>query len=432
MMKTRMYSLLRRNRQARFCSMAVTLVIGMGTAQGLVAQEQQASPQAFPDDFTVSPRIQNEKTQPLPAPSQAPLRTAVKSESLSVEDDKHSSQAGNQHSSFDMLPEPTLIGVEDVQTTSSQPSFGQFQKPLSAPPQQKPNHGRSRVVLTQGEDPFHVSPPPIQTGPPEGSIFDSGRTPPQRLSQKDTQIQQSQASFPEPGQLQIPGANELPALGEPAAIGDLPEFEQSPPQSANVNPPYSPPVEQRTDFAPNPRGSVFDAEPGLSMRSNQTAGTNQSDAVTVHEVLPGENYWTISRQHFGSARYFAALAEYNRDRIPRPDRMKPGMFVLIPDVEVLEERYPEITWASYASSKTNEPTGFFIDENGLPAYRIGKGDTLTDIAQSHLGSLTRWTEIHQLNAQALGPRGTLKIGMVLQLPADACQVSLAPPIGQYR
>lgn len=159
--------------------------------------------------------------------------------------------------------------------------------------------------------------------------------------------------------------------------------------------------------------------------------TEEISAEQVHEVQPGENYWTISRQHYGAGRYFSALAEYNRHRIPHPERMKPGMIVLIPDARVLYDRYPSLTngppeGVSDPDASDRNRFGFFIDENGQPMYRVDQGDTLGEIAQKHLGRSSRWVQIHGMNRDQLPDAGTLKIGMVLRLPRDASQVVLAP------
>ena len=151
---------------------------------------------------------------------------------------------------------------------------------------------------------------------------------------------------------------------------------------------------------------------------------------TIHEVLAGESYWTISKQHYGAGRFFAALAEYNRHRIPRPERMKPGMVVLVPDAAVLHEKFPKLTGpadeGTSAGSAHAYRTGFFVDQSGQPMYRISKGDTLGEIAQKHLGRSSRWIQIYGMNREILRNANTLKLGTVLRLPRDASQVVLAP------
>lgn len=53
------------------------------------------------------------------------------------------------------------------------------------------------------------------------------------------------------------------------------------------------------------------------------------------------------------------------------------------------------------------------------SYKVVAGDTLIGIARRQLGDGERWKEIHQLNADKLGPDAILKIGMTLKVPGDA-------------
>ena len=147
----------------------------------------------------------------------------------------------------------------------------------------------------------------------------------------------------------------------------------------------------------------------------------------VHVVRPGESYWTISRTFFGSARYFQALASYNRQRIPDPRKMKPGMKVVVPSKTLLETRFGElIPQFRLSAEQTNVPAGFFIDADGQPMFRVGSDDTLTNISQRLLGRSTRWIQIYQLNRGALPNPDKLKPGAILRLPADAARVELLP------
>ena len=184
------------------------------------------------------------------------------------------------------------------------------------------------------------------------------------------------------------------------------------------------------DDVPQQRG-----RPAAIPASNQNNYLRDSTAVTqtaaaeddLHEVQSGDNYWTISKRYYGTARFFGALAEYNKPRIPDPNKMKPGMYVLVPDLDVLYERFPKITGVDPRKiTPADTRPGFFVDRDGQPAYRVGKGDTLTDIAQNHLGRSSRWVQIYSLNRDRIPKTEALKIGTVLRLPSDASQVVLAP------
>ncbi len=157
-------------------------------------------------------------------------------------------------------------------------------------------------------------------------------------------------------------------------------------------------------------------------------GDSQSGdpVAAVHAVESGDSYWTISQRHYGTAQYFQALAEYNRKRIPDPRLMRPGMKILVPSRELLETRYASLLPRTVAT--TGEPAqtvGFQIDANGNPVYSVGAKDTLTAIAQMHLGRRSRWIQIFRMNRDQLPNPHKLKPGTVLRMPADAARLQVA-------
>lgn len=256
--------------------------------------------------------------------------------------------------------------------------------------------------------------------PPKASVFETETNRAQIPSDIPGTFPSDNLEIPA---IEAPQPVPVPVQHEPAPFGQSLQFEK--PAAADF-PPAQQPVAIQSQTTYDPPSSNFDNSVHKQRNPDQRVAVQEA----VHEVQPGENYWTISRKHFGTARYFAALAEYNRHRIPRPDRMKPGMFVLVPETEVLEQRYPTI--AGIVDSKPSPESllqpGFFIGPNNQPLYRIGKGDTLTEIAETHLGRTARWTQIVGMNRDLLRDGNNLKIGMVLRLPHDASQVNLVPPV----
>jgi len=214
-----------------------------------------------------------------------------------------------------------------------------------------------------------------------------------------------------------------------------PVFEPTPIQPAATQPAVTPPA-----FGSDPIQQPSIPQPSIQQPTFQEQGPLNTAPVPaepakpatvpekVYTVQNGENFWSISRKHYGGGRFFAALAEYNKHRIPRPERMRPGMIVLVPDLQVLLDRYPKLSGAGEAKPIPSDggQAGFFVDDNGQPSFRIGKGDTLGSIAQKHLGRSSRWIQIMGMNRDRIPNGNTLKIGTVLRLPADASQVALAP------
>jgi nucleoid-associated protein YgaU len=155
----------------------------------------------------------------------------------------------------------------------------------------------------------------------------------------------------------------------------------------------------------------------------------------VYTIRPGDNYWSISRNLYGTPRYFDALTEYNRERVPDPSRMQPGSQLHAPPREVLEARYPQLCGIATAAATPRTPAQaqpvaergqFSVGPGGQPLYRVGTGDTLTSIAQKHLGRASRWTQVYEMNLDVLPNADTLKPGTVLKLPLDASQVAVTP------
>ncbi|WP_437188232.1 LysM peptidoglycan-binding domain-containing protein [Planctomicrobium sp. SH668] len=226
-----------------------------------------------------------------------------------------------------------------------------------------------------------------------------------------------------PMQNDLPAFSNQPSMPEPTYTQPQPTFTQPEPTFSQPGSPLSP-VNQ-----PIPQ-----ATPQRLMQPVQPVAVPQVTVKEdeIHKVEAGENYWTISRRYYGTARFFSALAEYNKHRIPAPDKMKPGMYVLVPDVEVLHQSYPQLTGGGPRDPNENAPPGFFVDAAGQPCYRVGKGETLSDIAQGTLGRSSRWVQIHNMNSDQLVDGRPLKIGTVLRLPADASQVVRAPTDSDIR
>lgn len=58
-----------------------------------------------------------------------------------------------------------------------------------------------------------------------------------------------------------------------------------------------------------------------------------------------------------------------------------------------------------------------IGPNPWPVTVVRKGDTLSKLANFHLGAASRWPEIYALNRDTIGPDPhKIKPGMVLTLP----------------
>jgi nucleoid-associated protein YgaU len=137
-----------------------------------------------------------------------------------------------------------------------------------------------------------------------------------------------------------------------------------------------------------------------------------------YEVQPNESYWTISERVYGSGAYFRALAEANRGKAARPDRLPPGLVISTPAVAQLEKDYPDLCpRPNRRESVRNRGAGLVSTAGGGRIYVVQEGDTLSTIARNELGKISRWAEIYQINRETLGKDyDYLTPGLQLVLP----------------
>ena len=152
------------------------------------------------------------------------------------------------------------------------------------------------------------------------------------------------------------------------------------------------------------------------------AAKNFRNAEGDYEIQQNDSYWMISQKLYGSGAYFRALAEHNRSKVPREDRLAVGEVISAPSVLELEKAYPDLcpkpsrretvrNRASLVSTRTPYVAGRI--------YVVEEGDTLFDIARYELGKASRWVEIHQLNRDLVGGDADyISPGMQLVLPDD--------------
>ena len=150
----------------------------------------------------------------------------------------------------------------------------------------------------------------------------------------------------------------------------------------------------------------------------------------THVLRSGETYWSISKAHYGTVRYFAALAEWNRRTLGDASKLRPGATIELPAAAKLDPllkspAFPADVAGSGLPNADEGAAGYFETADGQPRYRVGPSDTLTGIAQSTLGRASRWRQIYAMNRDRLRSPDVLPRDAVLSLPADAVRVASA-------
>ncbi|MCW4600255.1 LysM peptidoglycan-binding domain-containing protein [Janibacter hoylei] len=143
----------------------------------------------------------------------------------------------------------------------------------------------------------------------------------------------------------------------------------------------------------------------------QTVQERQMDvdepSTTTVTVEPGDSLWALAEEHLGDGRQYTQILELNRDVLGDNDRMlTPGTELKIPTPEA-DNTHPA---TATASTVTVQP-----------------GDTLSAIADSELGSGTKFPQIVKANPDRLTDPDHIEPGWVLDLPATGEEATSSTP-----
>ncbi|MBL8990184.1 MAG: LysM peptidoglycan-binding domain-containing protein [Phycisphaerae bacterium] len=229
--------------------------------------------------------------------------------------------------------------------------------------------------------------------------------------------------------------NEPPGLvmgSRDTAGGEVPGFKPaespfSPPAAKEDTTPSPFPPAGGQPLQPTGPGSPTVVAPPVTPPAG--AGLPISKGVEkMHPVKENETLFSIAKKYYGDSGLWQKLAEYNKGRVRANGAVREGVTIRIPPKDVL---LGQATLASTGFSGGPAPTGPQAAPPGEspkpqpPAagggaartYTVKKGDTLGTISQSQLGTSRRWQEIMSLNRDQIDDESSLKVGMVLKLPA---------------
>ena len=244
-----------------------------------------------------------------------------------------------------------------------------------------------------------------------------------------------------------------PSIGSDTLSNDPFAESQRPNRSNMAN------MDRWTEVAPD-TGSNSDPDADLA-----TIPFDDRDAPIkeplLHVVKRGENFWTISKTYYGTARYYQALWAANRSTVPQIDELVVGKTIRIPPVEWLDRRYisPILAGSAQDQDTPKKRTSGSWDEatpaNPRPParrvndnsnsfdrsttessnvvdteaeeqptseglfYRVRPYDTLKRLARDYLGDSRRASEILELNRDRIADPLHLEPGTRLRMPADA-------------
>jgi nucleoid-associated protein YgaU len=130
-----------------------------------------------------------------------------------------------------------------------------------------------------------------------------------------------------------------------------------------------------------------------------------------HEVKAGESLTSICRRYYGDESLVKALARFNE--IADPNSVRANHRLRIPAAETL---------GGSALVKTpplpNSPAPPRAPERTVTSYTVQSGDSLSEIAQRHMGSARKWRELYEFNKDVIRDPDNVQAGTVLKIPAS--------------
>jgi|GEM_PF-3181980 len=422
-----------KNRSRQLLAFVVASWLGVAAPAGLFAQDVEAplAPPALPGE--IAPAVKPVKQRPAKRYSRQSLPQTVpqavgagavtqliptgKNELIPATENSSTGRFGE---TTELIPTPTQEATTLVKkrTVPSKSARAQSEELRFRKPASKIRQVQAESIDTPSlvpGDGFDVA--PLEAVGPTGDLIEPEVGAPRSFEAGNEPALEEAAPMIEE-EVMEPAPAAQPAPYEPSSSAEDSDAEETETEPAPLD-----------DRAGNPQPvpkqfNIRRTAAADSLPYNDTGASTFSPKDAVHTVGAGESFWSISKKHYKLGRYSAALAEYNKSRIPRPDRIKPGMKVIVPPVATLEQKHGHLI-SGYipATAEAAAPAkpGFFVDANGQPLYRIGKGDTLSDIAQNHLGRSSRWIQIVALNKDTLPNPDEMKLGVVLRLPPDACE-----------
>jgi nucleoid-associated protein YgaU len=136
-----------------------------------------------------------------------------------------------------------------------------------------------------------------------------------------------------------------------------------------------------------------------------------------HVVAPRESYYDLARRYYRDGSKWQLIQSRNN---VAPDRLRPGMRIAIPPLPATPAANVLLASAGRASSDgADSPSAGSISDEAsgaaLRSYKVKRGDTLSHIAQAHLGTVKAVGKLEEANRDVLRD-GLLREGMVLRIP----------------
>lgn len=140
---------------------------------------------------------------------------------------------------------------------------------------------------------------------------------------------------------------------------------------------------------------------------------NRQPAQTEHRVKAGENLTKIARTYFdGDGNMWRSIRDANPGKVGPNGEVEIDALLIIPrrSTDGADQGPGQLTSGSDANARKLRTRVRMIE--------VKEGDSLSKLAQQHLGSAGKWRLIMDVNTDKLEKPEQLRAGMKLRIPAD--------------
>jgi nucleoid-associated protein YgaU len=144
----------------------------------------------------------------------------------------------------------------------------------------------------------------------------------------------------------------------------------------------------------------------------------------IHYLQAGQNLADVARQHYGNPEFARVIAEVNPEKLGPDGQARPGTRLDIPPLgSPVFKRIFQPVHAAHATAIDRAipelPRRATVTDAGSARQIVVEaGDTLSELAATHLGSAARWDVLLRANRDQMDGPQDLRAGMTLNLPAS--------------
>ena len=147
------------------------------------------------------------------------------------------------------------------------------------------------------------------------------------------------------------------------------------------------------------------------------------DSAIRHTVLKGETLTKIARRYYGNGDHWRTIAQANPSKVTLDGQVRVGAVLDIPKRDDAVLNLDLVPAGSERLIQVDLPRVNRADQT----IEVVPGDTLSELAATHLGSASKWRDLLEANRDQIDDAQSLRVGMKLRLPGTSDRTRFTTP-----